>query len=239
MEEKPKVVILCGGFGTRLREETEAKPKPLVEIGGRPILWHIMKIYAHHGFNEFVLCLGYRGEMIREYFEKNNSENWDMIFADTGLETNTGGRIKRIEKYIETENFLATYGDGVSSVDLRALFSFHLGHRRIATITCVHPYSKYGEVSLNAEGLVTQFVEKPVLKDYINGGFHAYKREFFDYLGENDVLEHEPFAKLVRERQMMGFMHDGFWHAMDTWRDREDLNALWAKGNAPWKVWKD
>ena len=237
--EKPQVVILCGGLGTRMHEETESRPKPLVEVGGKPILWHIMKIYAHYGFTDFVLCLGYKGAAIREYFEGNNHEKFNIAFADTGENTNTGGRIKRIEKHISTENFLSTYGDGVSDVDVRALYDFHLQHGKAATISCVHPYSKYGEMEIGKDGTIARFVEKPILKDYINGGFHAYRREFFSYLGENDVLEHAPFAKLVSNKQMMGFRHEGFWHAMDTWRDKEDLNAIWAKGNAPWKVWKD
>ena len=237
MAEKPKVVILCGGLGTRLKEETEVRPKPLVEVGRKPILWHIMKLYAHWDFTDFVLCLGYKGRMIRDYFEKNNEENWKIEFADTGEETNTGGRIKRIESHIREENFLATYGDGLSTVDVRALYDFHLKHNKTATIACVHPYSKYGEVMLSKDGAVKRFVEKPVLKDYINGGFHVYKREFFDYLGENDVLEHTPFAKLVKEGQMMGFRHEGFWYSMDTWRDKQELNAMWEGGKPPWKLW--
>ncbi|VVC03147.1 Bifunctional protein GlmU [Candidatus Burarchaeum australiense] len=239
MEAKPKVVILCGGMGTRLREETEAKPKPLVEVGGHPILWHIMKLYAHAGFTDFVLCLGYKGQLIREHFEENNREGWNIIFADTGEKTNTGGRIKRAEKFIDCENFMATYGDGLSTVDLNALYDYHLRHGKVATITCVHPYSKYGEVALAKDGAVQNFVEKPVLKDYINGGFHVYKRGFLAYLGEDDVLEHKPFARLVQEKQMMGFRHEGFWHSMDTWRDKEDLNAMWNCGTPAWKIWKD
>ncbi|RLG20150.1 glucose-1-phosphate cytidylyltransferase [Candidatus Micrarchaeota archaeon] len=237
MVQQPKVVILCGGMGTRLREETEVRPKPLVEIGQKPILWHIMKLYAHHKFTNFVLCLGYKGNMIMDYFKKNNDEGWIIEYADTGEKTNTGERIKRIEKYIDEENFLATYGDGVSTVDLRALYEFHLKHNKIATITCVHPYSKYGQVEISTDASVKQFIEKPVLRDYINGGFHVYKREFFDYLGENDVLEHAPFSKLVEKSEMMAFKHEGFWHSMDTWRDKQELNAMWKSGKAPWKVW--
>jgi len=239
MEEKPKVVILCGGMGTRLREETEARPKPLVEVGGKPILWHIMKLYAHAGFTDFVLCLGYKGDMIRDYFKSNNHENWGVEFADTGEKTNTGGRIKRAERFIQGDNFMATYGDGLSTVDLRALYTYHVKHGKTGTITCVHPYSKYGEVALAQDGHVQNFIEKPVLKDYINGGFHVYKRKFLDYLGEDDVLEHKPFARLVEQGQMMGFRHEGFWHSMDTWRDKEDLNAMWSSGKPQWKVWTD
>ena len=237
MTEKPKVIILCGGMGTRLREETEVKPKPLVDIGGKPILWHIMKLYAHREFKNFVLCLGYKGEMIRDYFKDNKFEDGNIEFADTGEKTNTGGRIKRAEHFITEENFLMTYGDGLSTVDVHLLYSFHLKHGKIATVSCVHPYSKYGEVLLSKADAITQFVEKPILKDYINGGFHVYKREFFDYLGENDVLEHKPFTKLVNEGQMMGFRHEGFWHAMDTWRDKQDLNSLWSSEKPPWKIW--
>ena len=238
MAGKPKVVILCGGMGMRLREETEFVPKPLVPIGGRPILWHIMKLYAHRGFTSFVLCLGYKGEMIRDYFTRNNSEGWNIVMADTGEKTNTGGRIKRIEKHIAEDEFMATYGDGVSDIDISALLAFHRKHGKICTMTGVHPWSKYGRVAANEDGLVTSFVEKPILKDRINGGFFVFKRNFFDYLGPNDVLEHTPFTRLVEERQMMLYKHDGFWHCLDTFKDKMELEDMWKGGKPGWKVWR-
>jgi len=256
----PKVVILCGGLGTRLREETEFKPKPLVEIGGRPILWHIMKGYAHFGFREFVLCLGYRGHMIKEYFlsyeymntdflldlgtnerralrPNHGGEDWRITFADTGLETNTGGRIKRIQQYIDTDYFFATYGDGVSDVDIRALEAFFLTKGKIAVITGLHPWSKYGRVDVGADEIVKGFAEKPQLKDVTNGGFFVFSRRIFDYLDGNSVLEREPFERLAKDQEMALYKHDGFWHAMDTYKDYLDLNRMWSSGAAPWRVW--
>ena len=259
MERKQKVVILCGGIGTRLREETEFRPKPLVRIGGLPILHHIMGIYSHYGYNDFVLCLGYKGDLIKEYFlnykcmnndfvlNLNTGEkkilsgvsepyNWNITFADTGEKTNTGGRIKRIEKYINSDYFLVTYGDGVSDVNINDLVSFHHKHGRIGTITGLHPQSKYGTVKVDKHNTITQFQEKPILTNLINGGFFVFNTDFFDYLDEDCVLEKKPFEVLTRERQIALYKHEGFWHCIDTFKDALALNRMWASGNAPWKV---
>lgn len=258
----PKVVILCGGQGTRLREETEYKPKPLVEIGGKPILWHIMKHYAHYGLNDFILCLGYKGEQIKEYFlnykffvsdfsmdlrtgEKsylvNNAdlEDWQINFIYTGLETMTGSRIKKVLPYIKTDYFFATYGDGVSDVNLNDLKEFYLKSGKIAVLTGVHPWSKYGQIRINDENSVTHFIEKPRLTDFINGGYFVFNRKIFDYLpeGDNCILEREPFDNLASDGQIGMFKHKGFWHCMDTYKDYEDLNNLWQPGKRPWEIW--
>jgi glucose-1-phosphate cytidylyltransferase len=260
---KAKVVILCGGMGTRLREETEYRPKPLVEIGGRPVLWHIMKIYSHYGFNNFILCLGYKGAMIKEYFlnyrlmnsdftlrlNSGNEpefhlplqdEQWTITFADTGTEAQTGARLKRIEHYLEGDHFMLTYGDGVSDVDISKLWEFHLARGKVATVTGVVPASRYGELSL-CGNTVADFSEKPPNpKDrYISGGFFVFKRCFLDYLSAEDdcVLERNPLEKLAQEGQFIAYLHSGFWHCMDTYRDFTRLNELWKTG-APWKVWE-
>ncbi len=260
---KIKVVILCGGMGTRLREETEFRPKPLAEIGGKPILWHILKIYSHYGFKDFVLCLGYKGHMIKEYFlnyrlmnhdftlrlgsseevhihDSNLVEDWSITFAETGLDAMTGARVKRIERYIAEENFMLAYGDGVADVDLAKLWDFHQQHGKIGTITGVRPISRYGEFAVEG-GLVREFSEKPQSRDgIISGGFFIFHRRFFNYLTAEDscILEREPLERLARDGQLMGYAHKGFWHCMDTYRDFVALNELW-KTNAPWKVWKE
>jgi glucose-1-phosphate cytidylyltransferase len=260
--DKMKVVILCGGEGTRLREETEYKPKPMVTVGGMPILWHIMKYYSHYGFNEFVLCLGYKGEMIKEFFlnhelmhndvtinfrdrrhdtihKTGEAENWTITFADTGLKTMAGARIKKIEKYIKTDSFLVTYGDGLSNHDLNAEIAFHRKMGKIATLAGVHPHSKFGMVKAEDDGTIAKFVEKPVLYDYVNGGFYVFQKGIMDYLSADDscVLETKPFERLVEKKQMAMFKHDGFWHSMDTYKDFLDLNAMWDSGVRPWKIW--
>jgi len=255
------VVILSGGKGTRMREETEYKPKPLVEIGGRPILWHIMKAYSHFGFRTFILCLGYRGQAIKEYFlnfdTMNNdfvintrsreyrlldasirTEDWDIVFADTGMETQTGGRIKRIEKYVQSDLFFATYGDGVSDIDISALLEFHRRQKKMATITGFHPRSKYGQVHANASGEILSFEEKPRLKDTINGGFFVFQREFFSRLDDDCVLEREPFEGLAREKQMALYRHEGFWFAVDTYKDYLEINRMVQERHTPWMVWE-
>jgi glucose-1-phosphate cytidylyltransferase len=254
-----KVVILCGGKGTRLREETEFMPKPLVEICGRPILWHIMKGYASFGLNEFVLCLGHKGEMIKDYFlhydvrdsdfeldllagqrrhlkSANGVEDWKITFAETGEETNTGGRIKRIEPYVDGDHFMATYGDGVSNVDIGALERFFLDKKKIAVITGVHPWSKYGQFKVDENGTVIDFVEKPKLADLINGGFFVFDRRIFDYLDDDSVLEREPFERLARAGEIAMHSHEGFWHSMDTYKDFEELNGP-DFAHMPWKTW--
>ncbi len=237
-----KVVILCGGKGTRLQEETEFRPKPLVPIGEMPILFHIMKNYSYYGFNEFVLCLGYKGQMIKDFFskkEKIKKENWSIIFADTGLESQTGSRIKQIEKYINSDNFLATYGDGISNINITNLFNFHKKQNTIGTLSAVHPHSKYGLIQEGKNNLVETFVEKPVLYDFINGGFFVFKKEFFDYLSKEEtcILEREPLTNLVLKKQLSMFKHERFWHCMDTYKDYLELNEMWRNKNTPWKVW--
>ena len=258
-----KVVLLCGGLGTRLREETEYRPKPLVDIGGHPILWHIMKVYAHHGYRDFVLCLGYRGQMIKDYFLNYEAMNNDftvclgrmnqicyhdahleqdfrVTLADTGPETMTGGRVKRIERYIDGDTFMVTYGDGVANVDIDALARFHKSHGKLATVTTVRPTSRFGVLNADASGAVTQFVEKPQLDGWTNAGFFVFDRRIFDYLdgGDGCVLEQSPLERLTRDGELMAFQHDGFFFAMDTYREYKYLNDLWTSGQAPWMVWK-
>jgi glucose-1-phosphate cytidylyltransferase len=258
-----KVVILCGGLGTRLREETEFRPKPMVEVGGRPILWHIMKTYAHHGFQDFVLCLGYRGNTIKEYFLNYEAMNNDfsiclgeksviryhglhteqgfgVTLADTGLDSMTGGRLQKIRKYIDDDTFLLTYGDGVSNVDIRSLVEFHKSHGKIATVTTVQPISRFGMVELDrTSGTVSKFAEKPSTDGWISAGYFVLNRAVFDYLGGDDcIFEREPLERLASEGQLMAYRHPDFFYAMDTYRDYQHLNALWTAGDAPWRVWR-
>jgi glucose-1-phosphate cytidylyltransferase len=259
-----KVVILCGGKGERLREMTEAIPKPMVEIGGRPILWHVMKIYSHYGLDDFVLCLGYKGEKIKEYFVEyegwrnkdfvlqlgappetriqypdNGQERWRITFADTGQETNTAGRIKAVERYIDEDTFCVSYGDDLWDVPVDQVIAFHRRHGRIATLTAVQPVSPYGVLEMDADGRITRFREKPRLDHWINGGCFVFDRRVFDYLGDNEVLEEQPFQRLAAAGQIMAYRHDGFWASMNTFKEMQTLNALWrANGaNARWKVW--
>lgn len=256
-----KVVMLCGGLGTRLREETEFRPKPMVEIGGRPILWHIMKLYANAGYREFVLCLGYRGNMIKEYFlnyeamnndfticlgrdsriQYNNlhtEQDFKVTLADTGASTMTGGRVKRIQQYIDGETFMLTYGDGVSNVDINKLLAFHKSHGKLATVTAVVPSSRFGIVDTSHDGRVLQFVEKPKSENRASAGYFVFQREIFNYLsGDDCILEREPLERLAAEGQLMAWEHNGFFYAMDTYREYEYLNDLWQKNQAPWKVW--
>lgn len=253
------VVILCGGMGTRLREETEYKPKPMVEIGGRPIVWHIMKLYAHYGFTKFILCLGYKGTVIKEYFlryedmsndctvhlgqgnsvtyESNHTEqDLDITLIDTGLHTMTGGRIKKIEPFIKTDSFMVTYGDGLADVNIKDLVNFHKAHGRIATLTATLPPSRYGILDLSPDQKVRQFREK-VESEWINGGFFVFHRKIFEYLDAECVLEKRPMEELASEGELMAFPHRGFWVGMDTYREYEMLNGYWDSGTAPWKVW--
>ena len=261
--ENLKVAILCGGEGTRLREETEFKPKPMVTIGGMPILWHIMKSYSHYGFKDFILCLGYRGDMIKQYFltqelmhndftinlrdrkkdlvhRRGDGDDWTITFAETGLNTMTGARVKRIEKYVGNDEFLLTYGDAVCDLDISKVLAFHRKQKTLATLTGVHPHTQWGMIKEDGNNVLLEFREKPTLYGYVNGGFYCFRKELFDYLSENEdcVLERDPFEKLVRERQFSMFKHDGFWHAMDTYRDYLDLNRMWDEGRHKWKVWK-
>ncbi len=256
-----KVIILCGGLGTRLREETEFRPKPMVEIGGRPILWHIMKTYAHHGLKDFVLCLGYRGNLIKEYFLNYEAMNNDFTISlgqahhithhgrhaeqafavtlvDTGAETMTGGRVRRVQKYVDGDTFLVTYGDGVANIDIHKLLAFHKSHGKLATVTTVRPISRFGLIALDDAGHVTNFAEKPREDGWISAGYFVFNKRVFDYLdGDECILERTPMEQLVREGNLMAYQHDGFFYAMDTYREYQYLNELWAKGHAPWKVW--
>ncbi len=257
-----KVIVLCGGLGTRLREETEFRPKPLVEIGGRPILWHIMKTYAHAGLLDFVLCLGYRGNMIKEYFlnyepmnndftislgkkskiEFNNEhteQDFRVTLVDTGQSTMTGGRVRRVQKYIGNEPFMLTYGDGVGDVDIPKLLEFHKRHGKLATVTTVNPSSRFGMIEMNSIGRVTNFLEKPKTSGRASAGFFIFNPGIFDFLGGDAcILEREPLEKIAAEGELMAFQHDGFFYAMDTYREYEYLNELWNKNEAPWKVWE-
>lgn len=256
-----KVIILCGGTGTRLKEETEFKPKPMVQIGGKPILWHIMKIYAHYGFNEFIIALGYKGDYIKQYFlnEKNmihdfsldtlngktkiikngtKSEDFKITFVNTGEETLPGERILRIKDYIPKadENFMVTYGDGVADINISELVKFHIKQGTIGTVTGVHPRSKYGLLATDKNKIVTSFIEKPVLHEWVNGGFMVFKKDFFNYLRPGE-LEHDALKRLIAKKQLSLYIHDGFWHSMDTYPDVDSLNKYW-KEDPKWKTWK-
>jgi glucose-1-phosphate cytidylyltransferase len=263
METKTiKVVILCGGMGTRLKEETEFRPKPLVEVANRPIIWHIMKIYSHYGFNDFILCLGYKGEMVKEYFlnyeamnndftinlnskrqivyhdhELREKDNWNVTLVDTGLQTQTGGRVKLIEKFIQEELFMLTYGDGVADINIDQVLRLHQKANKIGVLSAVHPLSRYGVIDHDHSGQVLGFKEKPRLDGLVNGGFFVFKKEFFNYLNKDSVLEKGPLEQLAQERQLATYIHTGFWKCMDTFKDANELNQMWNEGNAPWKIW--
>ncbi|NLZ25874.1 MAG: glucose-1-phosphate cytidylyltransferase [Clostridiales bacterium] len=257
-----KVVILAGGFGTRISEESHLKPKPMIEIGGQPILWHIMKEYSHHGFNEFIICLGYKGYVIKEYFadyflhtsdvtfdlgknkmivHRNYSENWRVTLVDTGLHTMTGGRIKRVKEYIGDEPFLLTYGDGVSNVNISDTVKFHKKHGKLLTMTVVNTASKFGVLSVDGNGSVTSFREKQMGDgSMINGGYMVCEPKVIDYIDDDStVFEKAPLERLAAEGEIMAYRHSGFWQCMDTQRDKEQLESLWQSGKAEWKVWND
>jgi len=254
-----KVVILAGGYGTRISEESHLRPKPMIEIGGRPILWHIMKIFSHYGFSDFVICLGYRGYMIKEYFSNyilhssdvtidmrtgeivhlaNNAEPWRVTLVDTGPDSMTGGRLKRVAAHLG-DTFFLTYGDGVADVDIAALAAFHRAHGRQATVTSVVPPGRYGALSIDEDDRVRNFIEKPAGDNArINGGFFVLERAVIDRIaGDATPFESGPLEGLARDGQLMAFQHDGFWQPMDTLRDKNQLEALWSEGRAPWKVW--
>ena len=257
-----KVVILAGGMGTRISEESYLKPKPMIEIGGMPILWHIMKDYSLFGFNEFILCLGYKGYMIKEYFanyflhqsdvtidvkmnkikvHKSTSEPWQVTLVDTGLTTMTGGRLQKVRPYIGNETFMLTYGDGVSDIDIKELVKFHKSNKRYATLTAVQPVGKFGAMEINNKNKVISFREKPRGDgSWINGGFFVLEPDVFDYIkkGDDTIWEKEPLEDLAKDNQLTAYKHNGFWQCMDTLRDRTQLEELWAQGNAPWKLWK-
>jgi glucose-1-phosphate cytidylyltransferase len=255
-----KVVILAGGLGTRLSEETSLRPKPMVDIGDKPILWHIMKIYSTYGFNDFIICLGYKGYIIKEYFAnyflhqsdvtidlQNNSvethqssaEPWKITLVDTGKSSMTGGRIKRIQKYIDNEPFLLTYGDGVGNIDINALVSFHKANQKMVTVTAVQPSGRFGALNLSDTDAVTSFLEKPKGDGaWINGGFFVCEPSVFDFInGDDTVWEKEPMEQIAAKHEMLAFKHSGFWKPMDTLRDKQELEQEWNNGTAPWKTW--
>ena len=232
-----KAVILAGGYGTRISEESDLIPKPLIEIGGKPILWHIMKIYLAHKIDDFVICLGYKGEKIKEYFEQFDSKLCNVQLIDTGLDTMTGGRLKRIQDKID-DTFCVTYGDGVSDVNLNNLITFHKEKKSLATLTAIHPPERFGVLNLSGD-YVTQFHEKHAGESsWINGGFFVFEPEIFDYLHDDStVLERTPLETLAKEQKLAAFKHNGFWHPMDTLRDKKHLEDLWTSEKAPWKTW--
>ena len=259
-----KVVILCGGKGARLREETEFRPKPMVPIGSRPILWHIMKTYAHYGHKEFILCLGYKGEMIKEYFrnyhwntsdvtlrlganpkieyhDNHGEEDWTVTLADTGENSMTAHRVRQIKRYISSgESFLLTYGDGLATIDINASIAAHLGAKKVCTISAVHPAGRFGALRISGDGSIHQFSEKPQFEDaYVNGGYMVCDYRLFDYLPDDSamMLERKPMDDLVRDGQLNAFKHEGFWQPMDTYQECQYLNTLWAEGRAPWRLW--
>jgi glucose-1-phosphate cytidylyltransferase len=234
----PSVVILCGGRGTRLREHTQTIPKPLVEIGGRPILWHVIRIYAEQGFERFLLCTGHKGELIEEFVANDDlPAGLDIECVPTGEDTPTGGRIARVADHLRGERFCATYADGVADLDLAALLGFHEAHRALATMTVVQPELQFGVAELNGDGHVRGFTEKPRYEGWINGGFFCFEPEALGYIGPDSVLERDPLERLAAEDQLRAFRHRGFWDCLDTYKDAVLLNDLWAEGRAPWKVW--
>jgi len=255
-----KIVILAGGRGSRLSEETSLRPKPMVEIGAKPILWHVMKIYASYGYQDFLIACGYKGEMIKEYFQNyfirssdffvdlktgtsevvnTDGVDWRVGVIDTGLETMTGGRILRLKPWLRDSAFMVTYGDGVGDIDISSLVQFHIRHGKLATITAVHPPSRFGSLILSGD-MVSEFSEKPQTGEgWINGGYFIFEPEVLNYLSDDTtILEREPLEKLAADRQLMAYRHWGFWQPMDTLREKELLEALWATGQAPWKVWQ-
>ena len=226
-----KVVILSGGKGTRMGKEE--LPKSLFPIGEKPILWHVMNIYAYYGFKDFILCLGYQAGRIKEFCSK--IKDWDIKCVDTGLDTNTGGRIKKIEGYIKEDCFLATYGDGLADINIKKLIEFHHSHKNIATITAVKPYSPFGIVGIDTHtNSVTHFEEKPILDHWINGGFFVFNKGVFRYMQDDDILEKDTFERLVKDKNLNAYKHEGFWECMDTFKDNLRLNQLWNEGKAPW-----
>lgn len=254
------VVIFCGGQGTRMKEETEFKPKPMVLLGSKPILWHVMKIYAHHGFNNFIIALGYKGDYIKDYFlkqeyftydftintksgdknlhKKNNKsgDEFNITFVNTGAETLTAERLLKVKKYINSDVFMVTYGDGVGNVDLKKLVKFHSLRGKIGVITGVHPKSKWGLVEADSKNQVIRFQQKPKLNQYVNGGFMIFKKDFFKYLRPREMIE-QSLERLIKDKQLLVHHHDGFWSAMDTYQDVEEMNKLWRR-DPKWKVWK-
>lgn len=255
-----KTIILAGGLGTRLREETEFKPKPMVLIGKYPIIWHIMKIYSTYEQNNFIICAGYKGEQIKEYFRNIGTSNldftinlgpensielheeppalgWSVTIADTGNSASTTSRIIKVKKYLNNETFMCTYGDGLSDINIKKLINFHRSHGKIATVTCIHQASRFGKLQIGSDGLVQKFEEKPLTTDWVNGGFFVFEPEIFDYLSDDMPLEEGAFSKLVEDAELVAYQHDGYWQSMDTYREVLLLNEIWESGLAPWKVW--
>lgn len=257
-----KAVILAGGLGTRMREETEFRPKPMVEIGGKPTLWHIMKILSSHGIRDFVIAAGYKKEQIKQYFlnyqassgdftvdlssgdvtyiSKRNTEPWTVTVVDTGSETMTGGRLLRLREIVGEDSFLCTYGDGIANVDVTTLVEFSKASKSIATLTAARPFSRFGVLDLDLDGKVLSFREKPQVKDWVNIGFFVFQPGIFDYLrdGDNTILEEQPLQELVAAGELSAFRHEGFWQPMDTYRESQLLNSIWNAGSAPWAVWE-
>jgi glucose-1-phosphate cytidylyltransferase len=256
-----KTVLLAGGLGTRLREETEFRPKPMVPVGGKPILWHIMKTFAHFGHQDFVVCTGYRGDYIRQYFQEFEAMNsdftvkigskeritthgsleesgWEVTVADTGAETMTGGRVFRVRDFVGKDTFMCTYGDGLADVNIHELLKFHKSHGKIATVSAVRPVSRFGVLEMDEMGNVESFQEKPQTAGWINAGYFVFEAKIFDYLSPDSILEREPRGNLASDGELVAYKHDGFFQPMDTYREMSLLNELWDKGQAPWKVWK-
>ena len=258
-----KVVILAGGYGTRISEETTVKPKPMVTIGGKPILWHIMRLYSHYGHNDFIICLGYKGDVIRDYFNnlslytsdvtfdysqggkmkthRDWSHPWKVSLIETGKDTMTGGRVKRIQQYIEDDTFLLTYGDGVANIDINKTIAHHSAHNATVTVSAVRPQPRFGALDIDDNNTVLDFKEKNKMEAaWINGGFMVASKDIFNYLsGDKDILERDPMLAMVHDKKVSAYMHDGYWQPMDTIRERQELEAIWASGEAPWKVWQD
>jgi glucose-1-phosphate cytidylyltransferase len=254
-----KAVILAGGLGTRISEETHLKPKPMIEIGGKPILWHIMKTYSTYNIKDFIVCAGYKSEVIKDYFLNYKSrnfdysvntlsnevkyfgasdDNWNVTVSDTGELTNTGGRIFKVRDYVKSDIFMCTYGDGLADVDIQELLKFHKSHGKLATVTAVRPVSRFGVLEMDEKGNVESFQEKPQSEGWINAGYFVFEPKIFEYLDGNSILEREPMANLANDGQLVAFKHGGFFQPMDTYREMSLLNELWDKGQAPWKVWK-
>lgn len=266
MNEVPKnlqsmpVVILAGGMGTRLREETEFRPKPMVEIGDRPILWHIMKYFSSFGFTDFIICLGYKGDSIRDYFlnyhtrnitlslnlgshtpatfmDTHSEDSWQVTLVDTGKESLTGERLQRVREFIGDRTFMCTYGDGLANIDLNQLVAFHRSHSGIATLTAVHPTSRFGVVDIAEDGQIEEFHEKPIVDDWINGGYFVLEPSIFDYVVDGGAFEEKPLRDLAASQNLFAYRHERFWQTMDTYREYLQLNEIWSGGQAPWKVW--